>query len=232
MLLFVLYVLHIEIQFCIVSNKSRKQCGGPLEGSRIESRNLNLSGDNTDSIKIRETLSETDPFRSYDTDNNRVHTSKYHHQKSENTSTDESEGNIGNSSESQNDMHVNSPVDVYRNENSSGGNSSYNSFDSISARDIENCPSSTPIDISANLQSIYSADDSANNESRSTEKSDSFNETEDDTNSNETTTTENNSSFDPNILLDRLRLLTAEVKVHVNEMHHITKVLRRNNIIY
>lgn len=227
MLLFVLYVVRIVIQFRIVSNKYRKQCGSPLEGSRIESRNLNQSGDNTDS-----TLSKTEPFHSVDSVSNRTHTSKYHHQKSENASTDESEGNIVNSSESQNDMHVNSPVDVYRNENSLGGNNSYYSFDSINARDIENYPSSTPINISNEQKSDNSTIDSSPDESRSIDKSTSFNETEGDTDSNETTINKDNSSFDPNILLDRLRLLTAEVKVHVNEMHHITKVLRRNNIIY
>lgn len=133
--------------------------------------------------------------------------------------------------ESQIDIHMNSPVVAYGNEDSTRENISYSSFNSISDIDIGNCPSSTPINISANLKSIYPSDQSLTNESGSTDKSTSFNETEDNTNSNETSANENNNSFDPNILLDRLRLLTSEVKLYVNEMHHITKVLRDNNII-
>lgn len=199
---------------------------GPLEEPRNESRDLNQSLDSADSIKIRKTLSTSESFRTrdLDIDHSSKHSSKYK-QKNENIPADECEGDIMNTSESQIDIHMSSPVDVHRNENMSY----YSSFNSISDIDIENCPSSTPIDISA--RSAYSSDNRSANESGSTDKLTSFNETEDGTNPNGSTTNGNKSAFDPNILLDRLRLLTAKVKLHVGEMHHITKLLRKNNII-
>lgn len=119
------------------------------------------------------------------------------------SATDNSIEGHSNTSET---MHKDSQTD------DSERNNSYSSFNSSSDIDMENCSSSTPINSSKTISpssfigTLYG-----------------------------TANCKRNGSFDANALVDRLRVLITEtldkVELCSDEMQHIVKVFRRNDVI-
>lgn len=136
----------------------------------------------------------------------------------------------GEHEDQQNDTRVNlseTTSEIVDSPTDTGKNTSYSSFNSCSDIDMKNCPSSTPI----NNSKVTSP--SVLNET--IHREDSFNSSKRIEN-NYYYKYEHNDLFDANFLIDRLRDLLKktfyEVELCSNEMKHIVKVLRGNDVIY